>query len=154
MTVTKNLATAKSAAEVRKALVRELRAERAEYQAMDLRAPAVRTLAMQARVLAVVARNPELMESDRNGITKLEIEVMRAVAEIMMRAYWPHVARMWSIGAGKKTRVHNVDALNYDGLIALYNSIGSRLVRESITNAAWRDATAMLNAARKVTRGK
>lgn len=148
------LATAKNAAEVRKALVRGLQAERREYASMDLRSPARAIARIQARAIAAAHRDQSLIELDRNGVTVLEVKVMRAVAEVLLRSYWPSVGRMYVIGSGKTAlKIRSVDGLGYDELISLYDSIHARLAREAITNAAWRLATATLHASRKVPRG-
>jgi hypothetical protein len=147
------VSTARTAPEVRKALVRELRAERAELDALDLRGAGKLILKLQGRAIVAAHRDPSLMDADRNGVTMLEVSLVRAISEVMLVAYWPAVASMWAMGAGmRKPKPQPVDGLEYDELLDLYDSVHARLSREAITNAAWRLATITLNAARKVPR--
>ncbi len=147
------LPASRTAAEVRKALVRELRAERDALSALDLRTPGRLIARIQARAIAAAQRDPSLMELDRNGVSQLEVGVMHAVSEVLMRSYWPSVAQMFALGRDKAMKAKSVEGLEYDELLDLYDSIHARLTRESIGNTAWRLASVTLQAARRVPRG-
>lgn len=148
---------ASSTAEVRKALVSSLRAEAQLINSVDLRQPGRDILDMAARAFALASKSPEMTNPGADGVSELELAVMRGVATVLMRAYWPAVAESWAKGAGKPVKVKvmpgALERLTFDQLSAVYDSAHARLTREAITNAAWRMAGRVVDAARRMKRG-